>query len=121
MASARSIISLFSERLLKGTEFRHSEQSKQADLVEHLYATIQNFLSCSSYTFECDDTLDHEDAFNSLPEYSSEDDGTSEEPDDTYLGDQDDKSILNHFSIEYMKKVLNYYDELDEYGKRKHS
>ncbi|CAF1331100.1 unnamed protein product [Adineta steineri] len=119
--SASSVVSLLPQRLLKGTDFQYNEQSKETDLVEHLYTTIQNFVTCSSYTFENNDTLDHEDTFDSLSEDASEDGETDEETDATFPDDQDDKHILNYFSLDYMKKVLDYYAEVDENGKRKHS
>ncbi|CAF4245808.1 unnamed protein product, partial [Adineta steineri] len=67
------------------------------------------------------DTLDHEDTFGNLSENESEDGETDEEIDATFPDDQDDTTILNYFSLDYMKKVLDYYDEVDANGKRKHS
>lgn len=95
MVTAPSILSLLSKRVFEGVDFRSSAQSQEREIVEHLYTTIQNFISCSSYSIENDVTLDYED--------------------------QDDKSILNYFSLDYMKKVLDYYDEVDENDNRKHS
>ena len=121
MTAVASILSLLSKRVSEGVDFRSTEQSKEREIVEHLYTTIQNFISCSSYTIENDVTLDYDDKSDDSFSNSSNDSGTDEEVDPTFSEDQDDKSILNYFSLYYMKKVLIYYDEVDENGNRKHS
>jgi hypothetical protein len=105
MTSAASIVFLLIKRICEGTGFRSTEQSKETEIVEHLYTTIQNFISCSSCTMEDDVTLDYEDKFDNSSDNASDDSGTDEEVDATFSEDQDDKFILNYFFLDYMKSV----------------
>ena len=121
MTSVTSIVSLLTKRVSEGVGFPATEQSKETEIVEHLYTTIQNFISCSSYTIENDVTLDYEDIFDYSSDNASDENEPDEEIDPSFSEDEDDKFILNKFSLDYMQKVLNYYDEVDEKGNRKHS
>ncbi len=116
MTTPTSIISLLPTRISKGTGFRFNEQSKETELVEHIYIKIQNFTSCSSYTIENDVTLNYDDRFDDLSNNAPENSKTDEEDDATFSEDQNIKSILKYFSLDYMKKVLDYYDEVDGEG-----
>jgi len=121
MTTVSSIVSLLTTRISRGAGFRFNEQSKEIELVEHLYTTIQNFISCSSYAIENDITLDYDGRFDDSSNSASENSEIDEEVDAIFSEDQDDKSILNYFSLDYMKQVLAYYDEVDGQGNRKHS
>jgi hypothetical protein len=104
MTSAASIVSLLTKRISEGTGFQSTEQSKETEIVEHLYTPIQNFISCSSFSMENDVTLDYEDNFDNSSDNASDDSGTDEEVDETFSEDQDDKFILNYFFLDYIKK-----------------
>jgi hypothetical protein len=82
MTSAVSTVSLLTKPITEETGFRSIEQSKETEIVEHLYTTIQNFISCSSYTIENDVTLDYEGKFD-----DSDDSATDEEVDATFPED----------------------------------
>ena len=92
------------------------EQSKETEIVEHLCATIQNFISCSSYTIDNDITLDYDDKLDDSSKTVSENSEIDEEVDPTFSEDRDDKSILNHSSLDYMEQVVACHDEADGQG-----
>ena len=84
--------------------------------MKHFYTTIQKFISCSSYTIDNYIILDYDDRFDHSSNTISENSEIDEEVDSTFSEDQDDKS-----SLDYMKQVLAYDDEVDGHRNRKHS
>lgn len=102
-----------------GDSFRDEDVAKQ--LLENLIS----IMNCTEYRFEIQDTLDYTFDVNQLAEIE-EDSSDEEEEDDAqdtdYNNNEIDHNFLHQFSLEYMKKVVFYYDEISSRtGKRKHS
>ncbi len=116
MTTLTSIVSLLAIRISKWTDFPFNEQSTERELVEHLYTTIQNFILCSLYTIENDVVLDYDDRFDDSSNNAPENSEIDEEIDATFSEDQNDKSILKYFSLDYMEKILDYYEQVDGEG-----
>ena len=103
-----------------------------------MFNNIQILLNCTSYSFEDEDThdlgLDIESVddkyFTDTNDYLTDNDDKSDdefnvdnEPHDTdYDNRWERENIRDQFSLEYMRNVVQFYDEKDpSAGKRKHS
>ena len=74
--------------------------------MEHHYTTIQNFVSCSSYTIDGGIAFDYGGRFDDSSNAVSENSELDQEIYSTFSEDQDDKSILKNFFLDYMKYLL---------------
>ncbi|CAF1257375.1 unnamed protein product [Didymodactylos carnosus] len=90
----------------------------------NLYKCLESILESTSHTFETENTLDHdgelddEDVENSLP--SAFADEHLDPIEDTDYELIDENNLQNHFSLDYMKCVVDFYDEINPVtGKRK--
>jgi hypothetical protein len=121
MIGAAHIAAMLTERISKNDGYRPADDVQVRELVEHLFEIIQNFLSESSFEIEEESTLHHADSFS----YSSEDECQESEIDEEVQSEEEmeesDEQLVQKFSLDYMEKVLNYNDEVDANGKRKHS
>ncbi|CAF1148820.1 unnamed protein product [Rotaria sordida] len=107
--------------------FRYSPSSinsEEEHVASNFYKCLESILKSTSHTFETENTLDHadelddEDIKDSLPSTSTDEHldpikDTDYEPIDEY-------NLQNHFSLDYMKRVVDYYGEINPItGKRK--
>ncbi|CAF1179002.1 unnamed protein product [Didymodactylos carnosus] len=71
--------------------------------------------------FEINDksTLDHAHSFNDLPEDECQESEVDEQMESEEETEENDERLLHKFSLEFMEKVLDCYDKVDEHGKRK--
>jgi hypothetical protein len=127
MTTAAVIVTLLANRVSRGEHYRPANHSKELELVAHLHDTINDFLSCTSYYIDSSDTLDYDDSFEDDSDDSDdeEEDAEMEELDNSAFrlpfADNSDDAVWKSFSIDYMRKAVDFYDETDENGKRKHS
>ena len=98
---------------------------KDKDVAAVLFEHVQPILNCTSYSFENEDTLDHD--FNieliddDSPFENNEDDDENIDDDcnrngDSHDTDHSDKckngnTVRHQFSLEYMENVVQFYDE----------
>ncbi|CAF1018385.1 unnamed protein product [Rotaria sordida] len=135
MIEAADIVAMLSERVSKRDTYQPKGNKQIQELIEYLFETIQIFLSTSSFEIYDESTLDQidsSDKFSGNESQASEDnqeleseeeiEDNEEQMDSTEEEEEnDDKQPTRKFSLDYMKRVLDYYDEVDQNGKHKHS
>ncbi|CAF3240513.1 unnamed protein product, partial [Rotaria sp. Silwood2] len=134
MIEAADIVAMLSEQVSKRDTYQPKGNKRIQELIEYLYETIQTFLSTSSFEIYDEsrlDQIDSSDDFSGNESQESEDnqgleseeeiENNEEQMDSTEEEENDDKQQTRKFSLDYMKQVLDYYDEVDQNGKRKHS
>ncbi|CAF3580119.1 unnamed protein product [Rotaria sp. Silwood1] len=108
------LTNLISERLtLISTS---SSTRRDEEVAKALFKNVESVLNCSAYCLENNHTLDLD---TELLEQQLE---SNDNNDNLYYNDEREKeNIIQHqFSFEYMKNVIEFYDEKDEKtGKRK--
>ncbi|CAF1552192.1 unnamed protein product, partial [Didymodactylos carnosus] len=112
---------MLTERISENDAYRPTDDVQVQELVDHLFEIIQNFLSASSFEIEEKSTLDHADSFDYSPEDECQEGEVEEEVESDEEVGESDEQLVQKFSLEYMEKVLDYYDEINETGKRKRS
>ena len=94
------------------------------DVAKQLYENLLSILNSTECHFENQDTLDYSFDINQLAEVD-ENDSDEEDAQGTDCKEEEEEddgnSLLHQFAVEYMKKVLFYYDEINpRTGKKKH-
>ncbi|CAF1438397.1 unnamed protein product [Rotaria sordida] len=129
MIEAADVVAMLSKRISKGDTYQPKGNKKVQELIEYLFETIQNFLSTPSFeiydeftlyqtTDSSDDSSEDEDTEEIKSEEDMED---NDEQTDSSEEEEKDEQSTHKFSLHYMKQILDYYDEVDQNGKRKHS
>ncbi|CAF2891492.1 unnamed protein product [Rotaria sp. Silwood2] len=101
--------------------------AKDEEVAERLFDNINTIMNSTTYHFENESTLDYDVNLDSDAEESDadSDETTMSELDKTdYTINNSDKrnTLLNQYSLEYMDKAVQFYDEKNsKTGKRKHS
>ncbi|CAF1540353.1 unnamed protein product [Adineta ricciae] len=98
---------------------------KEKELAQHLYETIKSFVDCTKFNYQEETTLDLHD----MSDYSDNDEDMDtvyndrNEVDDEWTNEADGKATrhLKQYSLEYMKAVVDFADEKDAYGKKRHT
>ena len=82
---------------------------KNEEVADRLFENIQFILNCTSYSFEDEDTLDHD--FNIELTDDDDDCNRNDNSRDTDYNDEcKNENIVRHqFSLEYMKNVVQFY------------
>ena len=89
---------------------RHEEK-----IADYLLNIIDDVSSCVSYEVELETTLDHDDD----EEFTDSDD---ESLDPNFEDTEDEKlPTKDNFSLDFMKKVVEFYDARDSTGRKKHT
>ncbi|CAF3482479.1 unnamed protein product [Rotaria sp. Silwood2] len=97
---------------------------RDEEVAKMLFENIDSVMNCTSYSFENDHTLDFDFDIELIDEEMTSDEGDNDNLHDNDEYDEYEKENIVHeqFSLEYMKRVIKFYDEKDEKtGKRKHS
>ncbi|CAF2859243.1 unnamed protein product [Rotaria sp. Silwood2] len=84
---------------------------------------IDDVCHCTSYEIESDTILDYDDE-EEFGDFEDEDtDSADESVDPGFDESAEDKNMTTraNFSLEYMKKVIDYYDARDSKGRKKHT
>jgi hypothetical protein len=121
MIGAVDIAAMLTRRILENDTYRPTGDIQVQEFVEHLFDIIQNFISTSSFEIDDESTLDHADSFDDSTEDDCEESEVDEETESDEKTEKSDKQVAQKFSLDYMKNALDYYDEVDDKGKRKHS
>jgi hypothetical protein len=127
---------LIADRLTLNSNTRNTTNDRE--VAESLFDSVQSIWNSTSYSFENEQTLDIDiDEETNIDQFSSTqdddpisnmddvdgNDGNIDDLGDDYHDDQDINNTVKHqFSIEYMRNVLQFYDQFDEVtGRRRHS
>jgi hypothetical protein len=122
---ASSLFSTISSNDATTTATITNRESEVADL---LCGVLESIARSDSHTFDIETTLDHElvddEIVNDVDDESSAEE--TSDPNWNEEGEESDedeeKALRKQFSIEYMIKAVNYYDEINpQTGKRKRS
>jgi len=98
---------------------------KERELAQDLYETIKSFINSTEFNYQEETTLD----LHIMSDYVSSDEDThtihndDNEVDDEWINEADEKVTrhLKQYSFKYMKAVVDFADEKDAYGKRRHT
>ena len=119
MSDAGKIAKLLVDRITEREEpnrRRLRANSFEEKIVHSLLEIIESVSECTSFEVESETTLDYDDddTFS-----GSEDENMDPDFDET----ENTESWANqmNFTLEYMKKVIDYYDACDSNGRKKHT
>ena len=119
MSDAGKIAKLLVDRIIEREEpnrRRLRANPFEEKIVHSLLEIIDSVSECTSFEVESETTLDYDDddAFS-----DSEDENMDPDFDET----ENTESSANqmNFTLEYMKKVIDYYDACDSNGRKKHT
>ena len=119
MSDAGKIAKLLVNRITEREEpnrRRSQANPLEEKIVRSLLEIIDSVSECTSFEVESETTLDYndDDAFS-----DSEDENMDPDFDET----ENTGSLANqmNFTLEYMKKVIDYYDACDSNGRKKHT
>ncbi|CAF3433201.1 unnamed protein product [Rotaria sp. Silwood2] len=127
---AELLSNLISEKL---SLYDHATANNTHDeeVAEHLYSQVESILESTHYSFETEDTIDFNDNSNTKQFEDEEEEeeeaqinNDDERFDETFMEVDEDQqlNLLRNFSIEYMKKAVDFYDTINEKtGKKQYS
>jgi len=124
MISTNNVVHLLSTLVSKSSTSVNTLSSpiqpREEELAQYLFSTIESISNCSSYSIENDTTLELDRTVEEFNNEYSDNDEDGKSYDDDY--EHESENLQRHYSLEYMEKVVNYYDEKDpKTGKRKRS
>lgn len=130
MINASVVCSLLSEKFSQSTGSRkislQSPSARVEEVINHLTELLNSIINCHEFTVESETSLDYisdDLTEDEIDQYAvSEDSELDPDFNDTDDGDDDSDVLLQKFSLDYMKKVIEYYDERNPLtGKRRRS
>ncbi|CAF1365076.1 unnamed protein product [Adineta ricciae] len=110
--------STFSDILTSGNTITNRE----CEVAELLCGVLESIVNCHSHTFEIETTLDHESSESELINEGDYENEVEETIDSEWseVEDDEDKALCKEFSLDYMTRAVNFYDEINpNTGKRK--
>jgi hypothetical protein len=88
------------------------DTKKDQEVATILFDNVQSILNCTSYSLENEETLDFDLTTLSINDETTSDDDDDDNDDDDYYDDSDKRDkFIKQFSLEYMKNVVQFYDE----------
>ncbi|CAF2826171.1 unnamed protein product [Rotaria sp. Silwood2] len=126
MISPTRIAKLLLERVTEneGPHHRGTRSSlREEEIINSLLTMIDNISNCTSYQIESNATLDYDDEEESGDFEEEDADSADESVDPSFdeSAEAENMTIKANFSLDYMKKVIEYYDARDSQGRRKHT
>ena len=126
MINPERIAKLLVDRVAANEESRQRRSRtnpREEEIVGSLLEVIDNVCNSTSYEIESDVTLDHDDdeEFDDFEDESvdSEDEDVDPSYEETAEGEK--RPSKANFSLDYMKKVVEFYDARDSNGRRRHT
>lgn len=99
--------------------------SCEEEVINSLLKVISNVCSCTSYQIESDATLDYDDEedFGDFEDEDEDLDSAVKSVDPVFdeSTENENMTIKVNFSLDYMKKVIDYFDARDSTGRKKHT
>lgn len=126
MINATRIAKLLVDRVTEKEESgqrRSRTNPREEKIVHSLLKVIDNVCDCTSYEIGSDVTLDHDDdeEFGDSHDESAGSESEDADPSFDETAEGEERSIQAKFSLDYMKKAVDYYDARDSSGRRKHT
>lgn len=126
MISPTRIAKLLVDRITpsEGHDCRRTRSNaREEEIVTYLLKMINDICNCTSYQIESDTTLDYDDeeAFNDFEDDKIDSGDESVDPGFDESAESENIMIRANFSLEFMKKVISFYDARDSKGRKKHS
>lgn len=130
MINPANVVKVFADRasnLLSSTSSNTSTTSvitnRECEVAELLCGVLESITNSHSHFFEVETILDHDpvqdDLINDV-ECENEDEGALDPDWNGDEEDEDEKALCREFSLDYMTKAVNFYDEINpKTGKRK--
>ena len=117
------LVSNYIIQLLPSIDLTHACTARDENVARNIFEDIESIFNCTQYNFEREQTLDFTYSFDEEAEEaeleSDDDKGESHKED---ANDDEENNLLHEFSLQYMKKVVDFYDKTTfNTGKRKHS
>ena len=130
MINPANVLKIFADRasnLLSSTVSNTSTATttvtnRECEVAELLCGVLESITNSHSHTIEVETTLDHELADGELINDVEYEDTTEEtwDPDWNDKDEDDERALCKQFSLDYMTKAVNFYDEINpQTGKRK--
>jgi hypothetical protein len=115
MINTNNVVQLLSTRVSKRSTSVNTLssliKSREEELAQYLFDTIKSISNCSSYSIENYTILEFDRTVKKFNSEYSDNDEDDKSYDDNYQ--QETENLPQHYSLEYMEKVVNYYDETD--------
>lgn len=131
MISLANVVKIFSDRasnlsstVSNNTTSATSITNRECEVADLLCNVLESITSSHSHSFEVETTLDHDLVDDDFIDDAERED-ISEETSDPNWKDEDededeDKVLCQRFSLDYMAKAVEFYDEINpQTGKRK--
>jgi len=126
MTNPNNVIKVLSDLILNKSIVHSSSAitSGEEHIALNLYKCLDSIMESTAYLFETETTLDHDDEIDvqdleDAVSITSTFEDLNGSKDDNYEP-ANDHDLRNHFSLEYMKRAVHFYDEMDPItGKRK--
>ena len=96
--------------------------NRECEVAELLYGVLESITNSHSHTFEVETTLDHESGDDEVLNDVDDEDTIQETWDPSWNEDDEDDedTLCKQFSLDYMARAVNFYDEINPHtGKRK--
>ncbi|CAF4656812.1 unnamed protein product, partial [Rotaria sp. Silwood2] len=128
MINASVVSSLLSEKFSQSPASINANlptpSIREQEIANHLAEVLNSIIDCHSFSVETETSLDHisnELTEDDVDEYAESDDSELD-PDFNDTGNDEGGVLLQKFSLDYMKQVIEYYDERNPLtGKRRRS
>jgi hypothetical protein len=89
--------------------------NRECEVADLLCGVLESIANSHSHTFEVETTLDHEPSESELINEGDDEIEVEEmiDPEWTEKEDEEDKELRKEFSFDYMKRAVNFYDEIN--------
>ena len=126
MISPTRIATLLVDRVTENEEShrrRSRTNPREDEIISSSLKVIDDVCNCASFEIDSDTNLDHDEAeeFSDSEDENMASENESLDPSFDETAEAEKFPITLNFSLDYMKKVIDYYDERDSKGKRKHT
>ena len=117
------LVSNYITHLLPSIDLTHACTARDEDVARNIFEDIESIFNCTQYNFEREQTLDFTYSFDEEAEEAElESDDDKDERYTEGANDDEENNLLQEFSLQYMKKVVDFYDKTNfNIAKWKHS
>ncbi|CAF1673171.1 unnamed protein product, partial [Adineta ricciae] len=124
MINPANVVKIFADRASNSLSSFASAASivtnRECEVAELLCGVLESITNSHSHSIEVETTLDHELVDDELIDDIEDEDTDEETWDPDWNHDDEDKELCKQFSLDYMTKAINFYDEINPHtGKRK--
>ena len=126
MISPTRIAKLLVDRTTQREDLHRRETRSnphEEEIINSLLKMLDDVCNCTSYQIESDTTLDYDDE-EEFGDFEDEDaDSVDESVDPCFdeIPESKKMTTIANFDLEYMRKVIDYFDARDSKGRKKHT